>query len=116
MAQQTMYPAITNSPNTTLNGGIDNSTTSIIVVDTSILPSAPNLLTIGYDTTTPETVLLTNVVGNTLTVTRGVDGSAISHLTGEKIARIFTAKDLNDVQSNITYVKNLQVAMSIALS
>jgi len=111
-----MYPAQSNSPSTTLNGAIDSSVTSITVIDASLLPASPNLITISYDTATPETVLMTNKVGNVLTVQRGVDGSVQSHLTGAKCARIFNAKDLNDVQSNITYVKNLQVAMSIALS
>lgn len=98
---QTMYNAQVNSPSTTLNGDIDNSTNIIIVVDGSILPNAPNLLTIDYDNSSTETVLMTNKVGNTLTVTRAIEGSVFPHLTGASIARLFTAKDLNDIQSNI---------------
>lgn len=96
-----MYSAQSNSPYTTLNGAINNSVTSITVTDGSLLPSAPNLITFSYDTSNPETVLMTNKVGNVLTVTRGVDGTAQSHLNNAKVARVMTAKDLNDIQSNV---------------
>jgi hypothetical protein len=100
MAQTTMYPAQVNSPETTLNGGITNVATSITVTDASVLPSAPNLLTIG-DGDIAETILMTNKVGNNLTVTRGVQGDAIAWDAGTPIRRMFTAYDHDTFKANI---------------
>lgn len=62
--------------NTTLNGAIDNSVTSVPVTSAAGWPAAP--FTIQVD---DEKMRVTNVVGNTLTVTRGFDGTtAASHL------------------------------------
>lgn len=100
-----MYAAQANSPNTELAGDLDTTSREITVVDASVLPAAPFLLTIGYDTATSETVLVTAAEENTLTVTRGVDGPAQIWVAGVKCARIFTAKDLNDIQTNIGAIK-----------
>jgi len=43
----TMYPAVINSPSTTLYGSISAQDTTIQVDDSSKLPAAPNLATIG---------------------------------------------------------------------
>lgn len=100
-----MYAAQANSPNTELEGDLDTTSREITVVDASVLPAVPFLLTIGYDTATSETVLVTAAEGNTLTVTRGIDGPAQIWVAGVKCARIFTAKDLNDIQTNIETIK-----------
>ena len=100
-----MYAAQANSPNTELAGDLDTTSREITVVDASVLPAVPFLLTIGYDTATSETVLVTAAEGNTLTVTRGIDGQAQIWVAGVKCARIFTAKDLNDIQTNIETIK-----------
>lgn len=100
-----MYAAQANSPNTELAGDLDTTSREITVVDASVLPAVPFLLTIGYDTATSETVLVTAAEGNTLTVTRGIDGPAQIWVAGVKCARIFTAKDLNDIQTNIGTIK-----------
>lgn len=96
-----MYAAQANSPSTELTGDLDTGVTEIYVQDVSVLPAAPFLLTIGFDTSASETVLVTAVAGNMLTATRGVDGPAQPWVAGTKCARIFTAKDLNDLQANI---------------
>ena len=72
---KTMYPAQPNTPETTLAGALTTSDTSVTVLDGSILPDAPNILTIGADTTTAETVLMTAKAGNVLTIERGYDGT-----------------------------------------
>ena len=100
-----MYAAQANSPNTELAGDLDTTSREITVVDASVLPAVPFLLTIGYDTATSETVLVTAAEENTLTVTRGIDGPAQIWVAGVKCARIFTAKDLNDIQTNIETIK-----------
>ena len=55
----TMYPAQANSPETSLSGALTAAGTTVNVVDGSVLPEAPNLLTIGADGSTAETVLMT---------------------------------------------------------
>lgn len=97
-----LYAAQTNSPATELYGDIDASSTTIYVKDGSVLPSeVPYLLTLGFDASASETVLVTQQNGDELTVTRGVDGAALSWVASTKCARMFTAKDLNDVQANL---------------
>lgn len=96
----TMYPAAVNSKATVTMGEINASTTTVTVLDASVLPAAPNLLVLGTDQTA-ETVLLKSKSGNTLTIQRGVQGSAKTWPAGTQIARNFTAKDLDDIQENI---------------
>lgn len=92
---ETMYPAQANTPETTLAGALTTSDTSVTVLDGSILPDAPNLLTIGADTTTSETVLMTAKAGNVLTIERGYDGTTPRSWTkGDIIGRYFTAADI----------------------
>ena len=99
---KTMYPAQPNTPETTLAGALTTSDTSVTVLDGSILPDAPNLLTIGADTTTAETVLMTAKAGNVLTIERGYDGTTPRSWTkGDIIGRYFTAADQTAVQENI---------------
>lgn len=99
---QTMYPAQTNSPTTSTTGQIDAGDTQVSVLDASVFPdTTPFELTIGVDSTMAETVLVTNVSGNTLTLQRGWDGAASSWAAGSKCARTLSARDLNDVQTNI---------------
>ena len=98
----TMYPAQANSPETSLSGALTAAGTTVNVVDGSVLPEAPNLLTIGADGSTAETVLMTAKSGNVLTVTRAQNGTtARAWSAGDVIARYFTAADQTAVQENI---------------
>lgn len=100
----TMYAAQPNSPSTTISGALNESTSAITVESAAVFTeqlTPPFLATIGYGTAYSETVLVTNVQGNVLTVTRGVDGDAAAWESGTPIARMMTAKDLNDIQANI---------------
>ena len=99
---ETMYAPQINSPATSLASNITSSSTSISVANGSVLPAAPMLLVIGGDTENAETVLMTAKSSNTLTVTRGVEGTARSWTSGATVARLFTAKDLSALQSNVT--------------
>ncbi|MFD2330674.1 hypothetical protein ACFSR7_15585, partial [Cohnella sp. GCM10020058] len=101
MAQQTMYPAIANSPQTELSAAIDAAQVTVPVTDASKLPAAPNLATIGSDETA-ETILYTGKSGNTLTgVTRGYQGLAKAWSIGTKAARLFTAADWDAARTNL---------------
>ena len=98
----TMYPAQANSPETSLSGALTAAGTTVNVVDGSVLPEAPNLLTIGADGSTAETVLMTAKNGNVLTVTRAQNGTtARAWSAGAVIARYFTAADQTAMQENI---------------
>ena len=98
----TMYPAQANSPETSLSGALTAAGTTVNVVDGSVLPEAPNLLTIGADGSTAETVLMTAKNGNVLTVTRAQNGTtARAWSAGDVIARYFTAADQTTMQENI---------------
>ena len=98
----TMYPAQANSPETSLSGALTAAGTTVNVVDGSVLPDAPNLLTIGADGGAAETVLMTAKNGNTLTVERAQNGTtARAWSAGDVIGRYFTAADQTALQENI---------------
>ena len=98
-----MYPPQANTPETSLSGALTAAGTTVNVVDGTMLPDAPNLLTIGADGSTAETVLMTAKSGNVLTVVRGQDGTtARAWSAGDVIGRYFTAADQKAMQDNIT--------------
>lgn len=98
----TLYKAQTNSPATQLTGAVDATGTVFYVSDPTVLPTeTPFLLTLGFDASASETVLVTGIDNGAFTCVRGVDGDAQDWVAGTKVARMFTAKDLNDLQSNI---------------
>ena len=101
----TMYPPQNNSPYTTLEAAIGAGETSVTVADASVLPEAPNLLTIGTEENA-EVVLMTAKTGNILTVQRGVYGTTAGEWgQSERIYRAITAKDLGDLQDNVKALK-----------
>ena len=102
-----MYPPQANTPETSLSGALTAAGTTVNVVDVTMLPDAPNLLTIGADGSTAETVLMTEKSGNVLTVVRGQDGTtARAWSAGDVIGRYFTAADQKAMQDNITALNN----------
>jgi hypothetical protein len=106
----TMYPAQANTPETSLSGALTAAGTTVNVVDGTVLPDAPNLLTIGADGSTAETVLMTAKNGNALTVVRAQDGTtARAWSAGDVIGRYFTASDQTALQTNITRLNNGKV-------
>lgn len=115
---QTMYPAMVNSPATTLASDISSTDTTIPLVDASVLPDAPNLAVIGYPADiNRETILYTGKSGNNLTgCTRGFQGTARSWDAGMPVARYFTAYDHDTFISNINEVNNLLSSHSSATS
>ena len=102
-----MYPPQANTPETSLSGALTAAGTTVNVVGGTMLPDAPNLLTIGADGSTAETVLMTEKSGNVLTVVRGQDGTtARAWSAGDVIGRYFTAADQKAMQDNITALNN----------
>ncbi len=88
-----MVEQFANNADSTLNGAINNSTTTIIVADGSVFPSDGYFrLIFGTDPDTAEYVIATARSGNTITVIRGVEGStAQSWADGTIVTHIVTA-------------------------
>jgi hypothetical protein len=81
-----------NAPvDSTLNGAINDSTTTVVVDDGSVFPSTGNFRVL-VDT---EIMHVTARTGTTLTVNRGIEGTtAASHSSGATVSHIMTAGNL----------------------
>lgn len=79
---------------TTLAGDITDSATSITVAATTGFPAVEFVLALDYGTGDQELVLVTNVSGTTLTVTRGFDSTtAVAHSLGAAIRHVHSGDD-----------------------
>lgn len=83
---------------TALSSGIDGSATSMAVDSTTGFPTQfPFTLAVDIDTPSEELVDVTAAVGNTLTVTRGVDGTVgLTHEAGAVVKHVITGRDLQN--------------------
>ena len=100
MVQKVMYPGVVNSPETTITNNISESDTIIYVLDPARVPEPPNLMTLGTGTNA-ETIKVTEINGNAITVERGFQGIAKSWPAGTVIARNFTEYDYDALKTNI---------------
>lgn len=92
-----MREQFANNATTTLDGAIDNSQTSIDVVDGSVFPSTGNFRLIVDS----EYMLCTARNTNTLTVVRGIEGSTpAAHIAGTAVSHILTAGGLMSAVSD----------------
>ena len=81
-----------NTAETTLNEALDNSETGVDVVDASVFPAVPFRVKVE-----DELMLVTAIATNTLTVTRGIEGtSAVSHSTALAIVHVLTERGLKN--------------------
>lgn len=109
-----MYPGQHGSPQTTLSSGCQAGDTTIVVANASILltsGSLPFLMTIGTSTgfdSSSEVVLATNIATNTLTVTRGIQGTPHVWAAGSLCAILFTE------YQNRAFSTNLGIALDEA--
>ena len=83
---------------TTLSAGVNSSTSTMAVTAVSGWPSSfPYTLLIDKDTVNEEIVTVTARTGNTLTVTRGVDGTTgIAHAAGANVQHGVSARDFDE--------------------
>lgn len=104
MAISVMYPAKAGSPKTMLAETITAVSTSMTVIDASVLPAAPNICVIGEDENA-EVVLYSGITGNTVTgLVRGLTGSGTTASpwpAGSGVARNFTSFDHDTFKTNI---------------
>lgn len=87
---------------TTLSSGVDGSTTTLQVSATTGFPTVPFILAIDAGAAAQELVLVTNVAGTTLTVTRAYDSTVASaHSTGAAVVHSHGAIDFREANSHV---------------
>jgi hypothetical protein len=89
---------------TTLSAPITSSSSTMSVGATTGWPSQfPFTLAVDYSTGAEELVDVTNVVGTTVYINRGIDGtSAQSHALGALIRHVITARDIRETEQHIS--------------
>lgn len=101
---------------TTLSSTINNSVTSISVVDGSTFPSGANPFVIVIDrgNSAEEKILVSSRAGNTFTVAnRGYDGStANTHTSGAYVDHVLDATAIQDMNTT-TYDNEVLVWMGV---
>ena len=97
------YSAI--AQDTTINGNITNSQTSVVVSAVVGYPSNfPYILALDYNAAAEELVKVTGASGTTLTIVRGYNGTtAVSHTTGATVRHVITAQDMTDAQTHYDF-------------
>lgn len=87
---------------TSLASGISAGATSFNVGVTTGAPGTPYVISVDQNSASEELMLVTNVSGLTLTVTRGVGGTAaVSHSTGASVVHVMYSQDLTDASAHI---------------
>ena len=102
-----MYPGVNNSPQTTLTTAITADATTIPVADASVLPTGPNLATIGTESNA-EVIRYASKSGNNLTgCERGFGGTTASVWPLDTpVYRAWTKYDYDTLIANINAVGN----------
>jgi hypothetical protein len=103
-----MWNAHRNSLETRLTNSISATDTQIIVDDVTKIPPVPTLLVIGGTQENAETVLVTAINGNMLTVTRGFQSTepAQSWGAGQPVSRNYTALEHDNMVANIMCIND----------
>lgn len=87
---------------TTLSAPADASTTTLTVSATTGFPAAPFILAIDADAAGQELVLVTNVAGTILTVTRAYDSTVASaHSVGAAVAHSHAGLDFREANVHV---------------
>lgn len=91
---------------TNLTGAITNTATSVNVASTTGFPTAfPFTVAFDVGLLTQELVDVTNVVGLTLTVTRGVDSSTgQAHANAATVTHVYIGRDAREARAHIDAV------------
>lgn len=86
----------------TLSSGVDASTTTLAVSGTTGFPATPFVLAVDAGSAAQELVLVTNVAGTNLTVTRGFDSTVASaHSTGAVVQHSHAAIDFREANAHV---------------
>lgn len=98
-----MFKGIVNSPEAVTRGALTTTSTQVELSDGAIFNGLilPTLATLGTNDTA-ETVKVTAINNNTITIERAFEGTAKSWASGTIINRNFTAYDYNTLVDNVT--------------
>ena len=98
---------------TTLSAGVNSSTSTMAVTAVSGWPSSfPYTLLVDKDTVNEEIVTVTARSGNTLTVTRGADGtSGVAHAAGANVQHGVSARDFDEPNAFINGTGSVTTAL-----
>lgn len=87
---------------TSITSSISNVATSINVSSAASFPSTPFSIALDIGNSNQELCDVTNVVGTTFTVTRGIDSSsAVAHSNGATVTHIAIGRDFREMRSHI---------------
>lgn len=87
---------------TTLSAGVTAATTTLTVAATTGFPPAPFILAVNAGAAAQELVLVTNVAGTNLTVTRGYDSTVASaHDAGAVVEHSHAAIDFREANTHV---------------
>lgn len=87
---------------TTLSAGVDSTTSLLAVSATTGFPAVPFILAVDAGAAAQELVLVTNVAGTNLTVTRGYDSTvAVSHDTGAVVSHSHGGIDFREANAHV---------------
>ena len=95
---------------TTINGNINSSVTSIILSSAVGFPTNyPFVLALDYNAAAEELVLVTaQTAATTFTVTRGYNGTnPQAHRTGAVVRHVISAQDMTDMQAHFDATSNV---------
>ena len=95
---------------TTINGNINSSVTSIILSAAVGFPTNyPFVLALDYNAAAEELVLVTaQTATTTFTVTRGYNGTnPQAHRTGAIVRHVISAQDMTDMQAHFDATSNV---------
>lgn len=109
MTLREMYPGMINSVETVITNVVNDSDTILYIQDDTRIPEAPNLLVIGGNMASAETVKLVKKEGIKLTVERGYQGTAKNWPMNTVIARNFTDADYEAIIENIKGIYSASV-------
>ena len=117
----TMFKPQAGSPSTELSADIKDSDKEIPIIDASVLPDGPNIVTLAandqFESIIYQSKDETN--NNLMGLTRGVEGTARSWVSGTEVARNFTARDLKTMQfliQELFYDSNYTRSDGVALA
>jgi hypothetical protein len=93
---------------TTISSGISGATATFSVAATTGFPTAPFAAVIDRDRPSEEAVLVTGVVGLSVTVTRGYDSTAaVSHDAGAEFTHSYLAIDAREAGEHVGATSNV---------
>ena len=112
-----IYSIEAGSPQTTLSASYTYGDASLAVVNSSILPDAPNILSISHSTTSYITVKYESVDGNVVSVLTFIDGDDTSEFpAGSRVARVWSKYDHDTFSDHISDLEDDKVDKAFGVS